>query len=394
MPLSLRDTVRRSANYYSRTAMDNASYCALCEKQIEISNDSREHIIPHSIGGRRKIRSFICIDCNSRSGDSWDAEIWQQFSHLAMMNGVDRERGAPPSIKIQTIDGGNYLLLPDGSMTIPNSTYRTEPSEKGLKIKITARDKPTAHKMVKQVARKNPKVDVDSFLSGMTATETPLESPVTFSAQFGGELAGRSMVKTAVALAAAAGVNPKSCDAATQYLKGDTVTPPYAFFYLRDLVANRPSTHAFNCVSVVGLPARRKLLGYVEYFSMSRIVVILSEHYDGPALNTTYAFDPASASGLDLKINLNLSDDELELIRSNQALTDETYAAALNEGFGLIYKRSQSRLIEREASNAFEHACQSMGIPKDSIIPPERAQEFSSLVANHFVSKIAHLIRR
>lgn len=374
--------------------MDNASYCALCEKQIEISNDSREHIIPHSIGGRRKIRSFICIDCNSRSGDSWDAEIWQQFSHLAMMHGVDRERGAPPSIKIQTIDGENYLLLPDGSMTIPNSTYRTEPSEKGLKIKITARDKPTAHKMVKQVARKNPKVDVDSFLSGMTATETPLESPVTFSAQFGGELAGRSMVKTAVALAAAAGVNPKSCDAATQYLKGDTVTPPYAFFYLRDLVANRPSTHAFNCVSVVGLPARRKLLGYVEYFSMSRIVVILSEHYDGPALNTTYAFDPASASGLDLKINLNLSDDELELIRSNQALTDETYAAALNEGFGLIYKRSQSRLIEREASNAFEHACQSMGIPKDSIIPPERAQEFSSLVANHFVSKIAHLIRR
>lgn len=374
--------------------MDNASYCALCEKQIEISNDSREHIIPHSIGGRRKIRSFICIDCNSRSGDSWDAEIWQQFSHLAMMHGVDRERGAPPSIKIQTIDGENYLLLPDGSMTIPNSTYRTEPSEKGLKIKITARDKPTAHKMVKQVARKNPKVDVDSFLSGMTATETPLESPVTFSAQFGGELAGRSMVKTAVALAAATGVNPKSCDAATQYLKGDTVTPPYAFFYLRDLVANRPSTHAFNCVSVVGIPARRKLLGYVEYFSMSRIVVILSEHYDGPALNTTYAFNPASASGLDLKINLNLSDDELELIRSNQALTDETYAAALNEGFGLIYKRSQTRLIEREASNAFEHACQSMGIPKDSIIPPERAQEFSSLVANHFVSKIAHLIRR
>lgn len=374
--------------------MDNTSYCALCEKRIEIANDSREHIIPHSIGGRRKIRSFICIDCNSRSGDSWDAEIWQQFSHLAMMHGVDRERGAPPSIKIQTIDGEDYLLLPDGSMTIPNSIYRTEPSGKGLKIKITARDKPTAHKMVKQVARKNPKVDVDSFLSEMVATETPLESPVTFTAQFGGELAGRSMVKTAVALAAAAGVSPKSCDAAMQYLKDDTVTPPYAFFYLRDLVANRPSTHAFNCVSVLGLPARRQLLGYVEYFSMSRIIVILSEHYDGPALNTTYAFNPASASGLALSVDLNLSDNELELVRSNEALTDETYAAALNEGFDLIYKRSQSRLLEREACNAFEHACESMGIPRDSIIPPERALEFSNLVADHFVSKIAHLIRR
>jgi hypothetical protein len=375
-------------------AMDNTSYCALCEERIEIANDSREHIIPHSIGGRRKIRSFICIDCNSRSGDTWDAEIWEQFSHLAMMHGVDRERGAPPNIKIQTIDGENYLMLPDGSMTIPNATYRAEPSEKGLKINITAKDKATAYKMVKQVARKNPKVDINSFLGGMSIKETPLESPVTFSAQFGGELAGRSMVKTAVALAAAAGVSPKSCDAAMQYLKNDSAIPPYAFFYLRDLVMNRPSTHTFNCVSVIGIPAKRQLLGYVEYFSMSRIVVILSEQYDGPSIHTTYAFNPASSSGLTLNVDLNLSEEELKLIRTDQALTNETYTAALKEGFDIIYNRSQSRYLEREASNAFEHACESMGIERDSIIPTERAEEFSNLVANYFVSKIAHMIRR
>jgi len=373
--------------------MDKTSYCALCEQRIDIANDSREHIIPHSIGGRRKIRSFICIDCNSRSGDSWDAEIWEQFSHLAMMHGVDRERGTPPNIKIQTIDGQSYLLLPDGSMTIPNATYTAEPGEKGLKINITAKDKATAHKMVKQVAKKNPKINMNSFLDGMTLKEMPLESPVTFSAQFGGELAGRSMVKTAVALAAASGVRPQSCDAAMQYLKSVTVRPPYAFFYLRDLVTNRPSTHVFNCVSVIGIPAKRQLLGYVEYFSMSRIVVILSEQYDGPSFHTTYAFNPASNSGLTLSVNLNLSEEELELIRTNQALTDETYAAALNEGFDIIYKRSQSRYLEREVRNAFEHACDSMGIARDSLIPPERAEEFSSLVANFFASKIAHMIR-
>lgn len=374
--------------------MDNTSYCALCDERIESANDSREHIIPHSIGGRRKIRSFICVDCNSRSGNSWDAEIWQQFSHLAMMHGVDRERGELPDIKIKTIDGENYLLLPDGSMTIPNASYRTEPSEKGLKINITARDKATAHQMVKQLARKNPKVDVNSFLSRMTVTETPLESLVTFTSEFGGELAGRSMVKTAVALAAAAGVNPQSCDAAMQYLKSNTVTTPYALFYLRDLVTNRPLTHAFNCVSVVGIPSKRQLLGYVEYFSMSRIVVILSEQYDGLAINTTYAFNPASSSELALGVDLNMSAEELDLIRTNKALTNETYTAALKEGFDIIYNRSQSRYLEREASNAFEHACESMGIPRDSIIPAERAHEFSSLVANYLVSKIAHMIRR
>jgi len=70
-----------------------------------------------------------------------------------------------------------------------------------------------------------------------------------------GELAGHSMVKTAGALAAAAGMNTQFCDAAMQYLKSDTVTPPY-LFYLRDLVANRPSTHSFSCVSAVGTPSR------------------------------------------------------------------------------------------------------------------------------------------
>jgi hypothetical protein len=374
--------------------MDNSSNCALCEKPIDATNNSREHIIPHSIGGRRKVRSFICIDCNSRSGESWDAEIWQQFSHVAMMHGVERERGTPPDIKIKTIDGEHYLLLPDGSMTIPNSAYRAEPSQNGTNINITARDKSTARKMVKQIAKKNPKVDVNSLLNAMAVTENPLESPVTFTAQFGGELAGRSMVKTTVALAASAGVSTQACDAAMPYLKCSTVTPPYALFYQRDLIATRPKTHVFNCVSVVGAPFTRNLLGYVEYFSMARIVVILSEKYDGPPVSATYAFNPASGVEIELDVDLKLSQDELELVRSNQAMTDHNYVAAINEGFDIVYKRIQTRYLERETSNAFEHAFKLMGIAKDGIIPIERAQELSALIADYLHPMIANMIRR
>lgn len=374
--------------------MESTNYCALCENIIDMTNDSREHIIPQSIGGRRKIRFFICGSCNSKSGDSWDAEIWKQFSHFAMMHGVCRERKAPSDIKIQTVDGQDYLLCFDGSMTVTNSRYTAETGENGLKISITAKDKPAAHKILKQASKKNPKIDADLLLSQMTVTVTPLESPVAVSAQFGGELAGRSMVKTAVALAAAAGVPPRLCDVAMQYLKCEKATPSYAFFYLRDLVKNRPTTHTFNCVSIVSPPSSRKLLGYVEYFSISRIVVILSEQYDGPEVNSTYAFDPSNSSELELVVDLNLSDLELDLIRTNHAATNETYATAFNEGFNIIYQRSLSRNLEREATNAFEHACNLMEIPKDGIIPPERAQEFSSIVANYFASKIAHMIRR
>jgi hypothetical protein len=126
---------------------------------------------------------------------------------------------------------------------------------------------------------------------------------------------------------------------------------------------------------------------------MARIVVILSEMYDGPPVKTTYAFNPATGADLDLKVDLDLSETELELVRSNQALTDESYAAALNSGFDIIYKRSQARHLERETSNAFEHACKSMGIPPDSIIPNERMHEFATLIANHLSSVIAKMVR-
>ena len=116
------------------------SICALCDDPIALESDSREHIIPNSIGGHRKVRNFICKGCNSRTGDSWDAEIWHQFSHIAMMHGVERDRGEPPSIQIQTVDGNRYLLLPDGSLTIAHPTFKAEPGEQGTNISIAARD--------------------------------------------------------------------------------------------------------------------------------------------------------------------------------------------------------------------------------------------------------------
>jgi len=377
--------------------MDSTStqtICALCDEPIALKGDSGEHIIPNSIGGRRKVWGFICKDCNSRTGESWDAEIWRQFSNVAMMHGVKRDRGEPPSIKIQTVDGKRYWLLPDGSMTIEHPTFSAEPGENGTNISVTARDEKEAQRMAKEIANKYPKFEPQSFMNAAIATETPLESPVTFTASFGAELAGRSMVKTAVALAVAAGVDAQACDVAMTYLKDKTATPSYAFFYLRNLVASRPTSHAFNCVSVVGDPSRRMLLGYVECFSLCRIVVILSEEYEGKPVRATYAFNPADGNTLDLQVDLDLSDIELELVRTNDASPDESHAAALDAGFGAIYRRSQFRHWERATGEAFEYACKALGIPPGGIIPPERAREFSAHMVEHLGPTISRMVRR
>ncbi|QOD82217.1 HNH endonuclease [Chromobacterium haemolyticum] len=368
--------------------------CPLCDQPIALKGDSREHIIPNSIGGRLKIRGFICVGCNSRTGESWDAEIWKQFAQIAMMHGVERDRGEPPSIQIQTVDGNRYRLLPDGSMTIEHPKFSTQPHDNGMNINIAARDAKEARRMARQITDKHPQLDLQTLLNGMTAVEEPLESPVTFSACFGGELVGRSMVKTAVAMACALGIDAHACDAAMPYLKFDTTTPLYTPFYLRDLVAHRPEYHAFNCVSVIGDPLRRTLISYLEYFSLWRVVVILSEKYEGQAVQGTYAFNPANGEPLDLQIDLALSDDELELIRKDKAISDENYKAAFERGFAAIYNRSQMRHWERETHAAFHYACERLGIPKDGSIGPEQWQVFVALMIERLGPFISRMVRR
>ena len=48
------------------------SSCWLCGNEL---TKTREHIIPKSMGGKKMVVGFICVDCNSRTGKDWDAAV-------------------------------------------------------------------------------------------------------------------------------------------------------------------------------------------------------------------------------------------------------------------------------------------------------------------------------
>ena len=52
--------------------------CLICLMELTPSNDSEEHVIPASVGGRHKERSVLCRSCNNGAGDEWDAELARQ----------------------------------------------------------------------------------------------------------------------------------------------------------------------------------------------------------------------------------------------------------------------------------------------------------------------------
>ncbi|GAL13836.1 hypothetical protein JCM19233_4843 [Vibrio astriarenae] len=73
--------------------------CALCDVEITEKNDTKEHLIPNAIGGRKKVKGFICENCNNASGDDWESELAKQLNPLSLFFGISRERGeAPPQL--------------------------------------------------------------------------------------------------------------------------------------------------------------------------------------------------------------------------------------------------------------------------------------------------------
>ena len=130
--------------------------CVICGVEIDKRNDTEEHVIPNSIGGRIKVTGFICSDCNSKSGARWDAELARQLNPLCLFFRVKRERGKPPSQRFTLDDGKEILLHHDGNFSPAKPLIEKSTSGKQVKIRIQARTFSEYKKLLRGLKRKYP----------------------------------------------------------------------------------------------------------------------------------------------------------------------------------------------------------------------------------------------
>ncbi|WP_273181329.1 MULTISPECIES: HNH endonuclease [Methylophaga] len=114
-------------------------HCLLCDELISTEIDSREHLIPNSIGGKKKVSGFLCVNCNSKSGDSWDSALARQMNPLSLFFRINRDRGNVFSQKFQTLNGA-LMLNGDGPMDLPKPVFKDNKNDKGVEIDIFARN--------------------------------------------------------------------------------------------------------------------------------------------------------------------------------------------------------------------------------------------------------------
>lgn len=357
--------------------------CALCDERFLLRTSSREHVILNAIGGRKKVKGFLCEPCNSRSGHTWDADLAKQLNGLSLFFSIDRERGPVTSQEFRT-SSGKSIIMTENSLQEKETSYKAFIIDGRVDIKIQARTLSDARKMLNGLKRnKYPNINVEDAISKAVKHESYLDDMIKFEMQLGGQGSGRSMVKSALALASAAGVSIAHCEEAKRYLRsGEDAC--FGYYYTRNLVQNRPERTVIHCVSVKSTPDGL-LLGYIEFFSIFKIVVCLSKHYSGINVDECYAIDPHTRKVINVHVDLDFSLSDIDFIKAYGHYTAAGIEQALHQAIPVGLQRSTDREWKSVMTKGMKSAWDNCGAQEGETLTPEHyavfAREFAEIVA-------------
>ena len=364
--------------------------CALCDVEITEQNESKEHIIPNSIGGRKKISGFICKDCNNKSVHAWDNELANDLNPLSLFLGIKRGRGKAPSQAFGTTSGEEVQLHSDGRMSCSRPQYSENKVGEQTIININARSIQEARSILKGIKRKYPTIDINQAISSYEEHSSYISGMLKFNLSFGGQKTGRSVVKSVMALAVESGVNPKDCDNAREYLLNEHSELCFGYYYEKDLVTNRPDGIPIHCVFVKGDPNTRQLIGYAEFFGFQRMIVCLSEKYDGGEFTNCYSIDPVNGKELDVKVDLCISSENIKAVYNYEKIDHDLYKEAIEKVISMGVQNSFKREMNRVIDQAMEHISLNFSAKEGEILTDEHVEELVRLFMEKMEPFIIH----
>ena len=338
-------------------------FCYICNDELNLSNESIEHIIPNCIGGRLKSRKLICKNCNSRTGESLEAEIGKQMHFIANLLMIKRERGEVPALKLRNDDTGEEILVNGGKPKFIKPTIKM--IEDG-KFSISARDTKQAREILNSFKRKHPdaEIDIDYHLKNYAVKSQYLNDMYGTSMNFGGQVMFKAMTKIAINYYLHCGFDKAKFE---KILLHFSETLPFQprnisnYYYTNEIIIPKSNNDVLHSVILVGNKKEGILYSYIELFNFFRCIVVLSVDYNGDDLKSEYYYDVLECKEVKKSCNLNLS--KLQILDSLSTESNLYYhnMAGLNReleniiGFAMERQRQelQSELVEKTIKDVF-----------------------------------------
>ena len=371
--------------------MSSVDICWLCDGPIAEINTKGEHIIPNAIGGRRTLKGFLCSKCNRSTGSTWDAALAKNLNYFGLLFETKRQRGNVPPMTATTAAGDELTIQGGNIPTIAKPTHRVTRDEKGgVRLEISARSRKEARDMLEGFKRKYPQLDVDEALNSRHESGTYSSDP--YGIDFGGSSdVDRSIVKSGVALACEAGLTPRDCDLAMEYLRNeekDYDDNGLWHYYQRDLVKNREIGLPLHCVYITGSPRSSLLLAYVEYYGVVRRVICLSKGYEKKTFSRVYSVNPVSGKEIsDVEIQLDASVFNVVMTQTPEELV-AGLTKALNQVMASGVRLSRCRAIARICVARVDGYCERRNL----VMTKDDRQNLVEEVAQSLVPLIEHYL--
>jgi hypothetical protein len=269
--------------------------CFLCNTILDKKNDSKEHIIKNSIGGRKKVKGFICDKCNNKTGNEWDNEIDKSLGeYCSLLFQISRENGKIQSKKvIDKITEKEYFFKKEGIIEV-NPSYTINEKEGTLTIQASSKDR--ARHFQKELVSKYKSKGIELKISDKSTYEdivekTKIETSMGFNIPQLDSGFSKSIVKSALALLSTSELSLLSfCNLAKSFLTKDNFMPCLDYHYAFDPITNRPFGVPLHCVRIFS--HNNNIDAYVELFGIARYYINLSNSYKGGDISLIYAINP------------------------------------------------------------------------------------------------------
>lgn len=264
--------------------------CYNCSKPLVADDVSIEHIIPQSIGGRLKSKSLLCVRCNSTFGSSIDKAVEKCYESLIALLALDRERSdrLPVLKNLQTPSGTLYRLVDGKKAEVMHpSVIKTEEG-----YSITARNEDQLKDIFKGFKKRYPSFDIEEAMQAVTYTDSYLNEPLQISFTIGGDAMLRGVGKIALNQYIRKFGNAPFLEEIINVING-TVPLEQNRIHLvpTNDYAQLEADEVSHTIYLKALPQSNILYAWVNLFSYSSFIVVLSNQYDGPAIEDTFCYD-------------------------------------------------------------------------------------------------------
>jgi len=327
--------------------------CYLCGVLLTPENKSVEHIILNAIGGRLKSSDLLCKNCNSKFGHDCDSTLAAQLSFLAIYLNVKREKGSHPIIKgAQDSEGKEYHIAAGGRPMEAKPNVSKTAIDNGMQYSITARNEEEMIKILKDMKKKYPQLDLEVAKQHFKRSERYLNDYLHNEVIIGGEAAMRSVTKTAVNYYIHIIKDKEQVQHLFPYIKGEIDLEVATHYYSQKPPYKRNIGEVAHMIHLVGNKRSKLLYCYIEFFSCYSFLVLLSKDYVGENLVSTYCFDVIKGKEITKSITLKLKVGDLQKPYAFTSGVSGGIVERLNRFFKIANKIQTGKAIEHVTQRA------------------------------------------